>query len=48
MKATNDYSEAMFAKYEENWRNSWVGEDNVPEISVFMRDGAQPGLLVHG
>ncbi len=39
MKATNDYSEAMFAKYEENWRNSWVGEDNVPEISVFMRDG---------
>ena len=40
MKAKKDYSEAMFAKYEENWRNSWVGEDNVPEISVFMRDGS--------
>lgn len=40
MKARNDYSEAMFATYEENWRNSWVGEDNVPEISVFMRDGS--------
>ncbi|NLT36436.1 MAG: FAD-dependent oxidoreductase [Gaiellales bacterium] len=40
MKTRNDYSEAMFARYEENWRNSWVGEDNVPEISVFMRDGS--------
>ena len=39
MKAKNDYSEAMFAKYEENWRNSWVGEDNIPEISVWQREG---------
>ena len=37
MKAKRDYSEAMFAKYEENWRNSWVGEDNIPEISMWMR-----------
>lgn len=40
MKAKRDYSEAMFAKYEENWRNSWVGEDNIPEISVWMRSGS--------
>jgi hypothetical protein len=30
----------MFAKYEENWRNSWVGEDNLPEISMWMRSGS--------
>lgn len=40
MKAKKDYSEAMFAKYEENWRNSWVGEDNTPEVSVWMRSGS--------
>ena len=40
MKAKKDYSEAMFAKYEETWRNSWVGEDNIPEISMWMRDGS--------
>ena len=40
MKAKRDYSEAMFAKYEENWRNSWVGEDNIPEISMWMRSGS--------
>lgn len=40
MKAKRDYSEAMFAKYEENWRNSWVGEDNTPEVSMWMRSGS--------
>ena len=40
MKAKRDYSEAMFAKYEENWRNSWVGEDNIPEVSIWMRSGS--------
>ncbi|MFC1924352.1 NAD(P)/FAD-dependent oxidoreductase [Chloroflexota bacterium] len=37
MKQKNDYSEVMFAKYEEEWRNSFIGEDETPEISVFWR-----------
>jgi flavin-dependent dehydrogenase len=40
MKAKKDYSEAMFAKYEETWRDSWVGEDDVHEICVWLRDGS--------
>ncbi|MCR4419226.1 MAG: NAD(P)/FAD-dependent oxidoreductase [Clostridia bacterium] len=40
MKAKNDYSEAMFARYEKTWRESWVGEDEVHEISRFFRDGS--------
>ena len=40
MKAKNDYSEAMFAKYEETWRDSWVGEDDVHEMSMFFRNGS--------
>lgn len=40
MKSKKDYSEAMFAKYEETWRNSWVGEDNVFEMSRFFREGS--------
>ena len=40
MKEKKDYSEAMFAKYEENWRDSWVGDDDVHEICVWLRDGS--------
>ena len=39
MKEKKDYSEAMFAKYEKTWRDSWVGEDDVHEISMFTRLG---------
>ncbi len=45
MKAKRDYSEAMFAKYEENWRNSWVGEDDTHDICVWMRDGSMNQLF---
>ena len=45
MKQKNDYSEAMFAKYEEGWRDTWIGEDDLHEISIFMRDGSMAGLI---
>ena len=40
MKAKKDYSEPMFAKYEEGWRNSWVGEDELHHMSRFFREGS--------
>jgi electron transfer flavoprotein-quinone oxidoreductase len=40
MNAKKDYSEAMFAKYEATWRDSWVGEDDIPQLSQFIRNGS--------
>jgi flavin-dependent dehydrogenase len=45
MKEKKDYSEAMFAKYEETWRDSWVGDDDVHEICVWLRDGSMNELI---
>jgi electron transfer flavoprotein-quinone oxidoreductase len=39
MKAKKDYSEAMFAKYDDLWRETFIGEDNVPEMNNLMRGG---------
>lgn len=39
MKAKKDYSEAMFAKYEERWHETWILEDNVPELNTLMGGG---------
>lgn len=39
MKAKKDYSEAMFAKYEERWHNTWILADNVPEMNNLMIKG---------
>ncbi|MCL2807595.1 MAG: NAD(P)/FAD-dependent oxidoreductase [Coriobacteriia bacterium] len=40
MKKANDYSEEMFAQYEERWKETWIGRDNVPELNNIMRSGA--------
>jgi flavin-dependent dehydrogenase len=45
MKEKKDYAEAMFAKYEEGWRDSWIGEDDLHEICVYLRDGSAAGLV---
>ena len=45
MKEKKDYSEAMFARYEEAWRDSWVGDDDVHEICVWLRDGSMNELF---
>lgn len=39
MKAKGDYSEAMFAKYDATWGETFIGEDNVPEMNLLMRGG---------
>jgi electron transfer flavoprotein-quinone oxidoreductase len=39
MKAKKDYSEAMFASYEEKWHDTWILEDNVPELNTLMGKG---------
>lgn len=39
MKAKKDHSEAMFAKYEERWHDTWIIEDNVPEMNLLMKRG---------
>ena len=39
MKAKKDYSEAMFAQYEEKWHETWILEDNVPELNTLMIKG---------
>lgn len=39
MKKKGDYSEAMFARYDAMWRDSFVGEDNIPEMAALMRGG---------
>lgn len=45
MKEKKDYSEAMFAKYEENWRNSWVGEDDVHQMNFLVRHGGVQKIM---
>jgi flavin-dependent dehydrogenase len=45
MKAKKDYSEAMFAKYDETWRETFIGEDNVPEMNMLMRGGGFQTLV---
>ena len=45
MKAKKDYSEAMFAKYDANWRETFIGEDNVPEMNMLMRGGGFQKLV---
>jgi flavin-dependent dehydrogenase len=39
MKAKKDYSPAMFARYEEKWHETWILEDNVPELNTMMIKG---------
>jgi flavin-dependent dehydrogenase len=39
MKKKNDYSEAMFAQYEAAWHETWILEDNVPEMNNLMIKG---------
>ncbi len=45
MKQKNDYSEAMFAKYDDTWRETFIGEDNVPEMNLLMRGGSFQKLV---
>jgi electron transfer flavoprotein-quinone oxidoreductase len=45
MKEKKDYSEAMFAKYEKAWRDSWIGEDETTEWNVFIRKGSLKTLV---
>jgi flavin-dependent dehydrogenase len=45
MKEKKDYSEAMFAKYEETWRDSWVGDDDVHELCTWLRDGSMAEIF---
>ena len=45
MKAKKDYSEAMFAKYDALWRETFIGEDNVPEMNMLMRGGGFQKLV---
>jgi electron transfer flavoprotein-quinone oxidoreductase len=40
MKKENDYSEAKFAEYEERWKETWLGRDNIPELNMMMRGGS--------
>ena len=42
MKAKKDYSEAMFARYEEKWRETWIPDDNVPEMNFVNAAGRIP------
>jgi electron transfer flavoprotein-quinone oxidoreductase len=39
MKADGDWSEAAFARYEDRWQHSFVGDDNIPQMCVMFRDG---------
>jgi len=45
MKAKKDYSEAMFAKYDTLWGQTFIGEDNVPEMNLLMRGGGFQKLV---
>ena len=45
MKEKKDYSEAMFAKYDDLWRETFIGEDNVPEMNMLMRGGGFQKLV---
>ncbi len=37
MKEKKDYSPAMFAEYDKRWQNSFIPEDNIPEMALMMR-----------
>ncbi|MDR3052921.1 MAG: NAD(P)/FAD-dependent oxidoreductase [Coriobacteriales bacterium] len=39
MKENNDWSEAAFARYEEGWKNSFVGDDDISPMCYMFRDG---------
>ena len=39
MKAKKDYSDAMFAKYQERWHETWILDDNVPDMNTLMIKG---------
>jgi electron transfer flavoprotein-quinone oxidoreductase len=39
MKAKKDYSAEKFAEYDARWRDTFIGEDNVPEMNNLMRGG---------
>ncbi|MFC1924600.1 NAD(P)/FAD-dependent oxidoreductase [Chloroflexota bacterium] len=45
MKTKNDYSEAMFAKYEDMWKNSFIGEGDTHEWCRFWREGEFMDLM---
>jgi flavin-dependent dehydrogenase len=45
MKEKKDYSEAMFARYDDLWRETFIGEDNVPEMNLLMRGGSFQKLV---
>ena len=45
MKAKKDYSEAMFAQYDARWGETFIGEDNVPEMNLLMRGGGFQKLV---
>ncbi len=45
MKSKKDSSEAMFAKYDQTWRETFIGEDNVPEMNTLMRGGGFQKLV---
>lgn len=40
MTEDKDYSEEAFARYEELWKETWIGEDNLPEVNRVMREGS--------
>jgi electron transfer flavoprotein-quinone oxidoreductase len=35
-----DFSEEAFARFEDAWKETWIGEDNVPEVNRVMREGS--------
>lgn len=37
MKKKGDYSAEMFAKYDTRWHDSFIAEDNIPEMALLMR-----------
>ncbi len=45
MKAKKDYSEPMFAAYEAAWKNTWIAEDEVSDMNVFIRKGGANKMI---
>ena len=37
MKKKGDYSAEMFARYDARWHDSFIAEDNIPEMALLMR-----------
>ncbi|MCL1799419.1 MAG: NAD(P)/FAD-dependent oxidoreductase [Eggerthellaceae bacterium] len=40
MTKAKDFSEEKFAEFEERWKETWLPEDNVPEVNRVMREGS--------